>query len=111
MRLIDADLAAEKLNDLAMEPDYQHEGEDWRSGLYMAESVLDELNTNEIALGLGQAIAYEEGYKVGKQAGIEAILEELDKCRQGPKYLNTEIVCELTPEAEEKLKRILKAFY
>ena len=45
MRLIDADLAAKKLMVLAKEPDYQHEDEDWRVGLYMAESALDEVPT------------------------------------------------------------------
>ena len=48
MRLIDADLAAEMIRDLAKEPDYQHEGEDWRSGLYMAEEVLDRLPAVDI---------------------------------------------------------------
>ena len=48
MRLIDADLALEKIGVLEKEPDYQHEGEEWRSGLYMAETVLDELPTSDI---------------------------------------------------------------
>ena len=48
MRLIDADLALEKIRVLEKEPDYQHEGEEWRSGLYMAETVLDELPTSEL---------------------------------------------------------------
>jgi hypothetical protein len=59
----------------------------------------------------GEAIlreaVYIEGYKEGKQAGIEAILEELNNCRQGPRCLDTEIACELTPAAKEKLERIL----
>lgn len=54
-------------------------------------------------------IGYREGYDAGKKAGIEAILEELDNCRQGPRYLDTEIACELTPAAKEKLERILAA--
>ena len=49
MRLIDADLALEKIRVLEKEPDYQHEDEDWRSGLYMAETVLEELPTSDIA--------------------------------------------------------------
>ena len=65
-------------------------------------------DTNEIKIGLQQAIAYEEGYKAGKKAGIEFILKELDTRRQGPRYLDTEIACELCPEAEEKLKQILE---
>lgn len=48
MRLIDADVAAKKFMVLAKEPDYQHEDEDWRSGLYMAESALDEIPTSDI---------------------------------------------------------------
>ena len=48
MRLIDADVAAKEFMVLAKEPDYQHEGEDWRSGLYMAEETLDRLPTVDI---------------------------------------------------------------
>ena len=48
MRLIDADVAAKELMVLAKEPDYQHEGEDWRSGLYMAEEALDRLPAVDI---------------------------------------------------------------
>ena len=40
MILIDADVAAKEFMVLAKEPDYQHEGEEWRSGLYMAEEAL-----------------------------------------------------------------------
>lgn len=48
MRLIDADLAIEKIRVLEKEPDYQHEDEDWSVGLCMAESVLDEVPTTDI---------------------------------------------------------------
>ena len=48
MRLIDVDIAAKEFMVLTKEPDYQHEGEDWRSGLYMAEEVLDRLPTSDI---------------------------------------------------------------
>jgi hypothetical protein len=65
-------------------------------------------NTENGAAILREA-AYIEGYKEGKQAGIEAILEELNNCRQGPRCLDTEIACELTPAAKEKLERILAA--
>ena len=49
MRLIDADLAIEKIRVLEKEPDYQHEDEDWSVGLCMAETVLEELPTSDIA--------------------------------------------------------------
>lgn len=49
MRLIDADLAKQKIIALEHEPAYQHEGEDWAVGLCMAESVLDEIPTSDIA--------------------------------------------------------------
>ena len=49
MRLIDADLAKQKIIALEHEPDYQHEGEDWSVGLCMAESVLDEVPTSDLA--------------------------------------------------------------
>ena len=49
MRLIDADLAKQKIVALEHEPAYQHEGEDWSVGLCMAESVLDEIPTSDIA--------------------------------------------------------------
>ena len=67
MRLINAELAAEKLMVLTKEPDYQHECEDWRSGLYMAESVLDEVPNaaeeliNEIYLGVRRECVDEDG--------------------------------------------------
>lgn len=49
MRLIDADVAAKEFMVLAKEPDYQHEDEDWRSGLYMAEEALYRLPAVDIA--------------------------------------------------------------
>ena len=45
MRLIDADLALEKIRVLEKEPDYQHEDEDWSVGLCMAEQAIDEVPT------------------------------------------------------------------
>ena len=68
MRLIDADLALEKIRVLEKEPDYQHEDEDWSVGLCMAESVLDELPAvdvveliNEIYLGVRRDCVDEDG--------------------------------------------------
>ena len=58
---------------------------------------------------IARETSYQEGYDAGKQAGIAAILEELDNCRQGPRCLDTEVACELTPAAKEKLERILAA--
>ncbi len=58
---------------------------------------------------IARETSYQEGYDAGKQAGIEAILEELDNYRQGPRCLDTEIACELTPAAKEKLEQILAA--
>ena len=60
MRLIDADLALEKIRVLEKEPDYQHEDEDWSVGLCMAEQAIDDVPTadvveeliNEIYLGV-----------------------------------------------------------
>ena len=48
MRLIDADLALEKIRVLEKEPDYQHEDEDWRVGLCMAEQAIDDVPTSGI---------------------------------------------------------------
>ena len=68
MRLIDADLAKQKITVLEREPDYQHEGEDWSVGLCMAESVLDEAPNaaeeliHEIYLGVRRECVDEEGY-------------------------------------------------
>ena len=67
MRLIDADLAKQKIIALEREPDYQHEGEDWSVGLCMAESVLDEIPNaaeeliNEIYLGVRRECVDEDG--------------------------------------------------
>ena len=67
MRLIDADLAKQKIITLEHEPDYQHEGEDWSVGLCMAESVLDEVPNaaeeliNEIYLSVRRECVDEDG--------------------------------------------------
>jgi hypothetical protein len=42
MRLIDANKFQETLNKASKEPDYQHEGEDWRDGIGLAGCLLDE---------------------------------------------------------------------
>ena len=42
MRLIDANKFQKTLNKVSREPDYQHEGEDWRSGLCLAGCLLDQ---------------------------------------------------------------------
>lgn len=62
MRLIDADLAAEMIRDLAKEPDYQHEDEDWRDGLGMAGDALNDIPTVE-------------GY-----CNVEKLYDELNAC-------------------------------
>ena len=49
MRLIDADVAIEKIRVLEKEPDYQHEDEDWCVGLCMAEQAIDEVPTVNLA--------------------------------------------------------------
>ncbi len=41
MRLIDANRFQETLNKACKEPDYQHEDEDWRTGLCLAGCLLD----------------------------------------------------------------------
>lgn len=42
MRLIDANKFQETLDKVSREPDYQHEGEDWRDGLNLAGCLLDQ---------------------------------------------------------------------
>ena len=42
MRLINANKFQETLNKACREPDYQHEGEDWRVGLCLAGCLLDQ---------------------------------------------------------------------
>lgn len=42
MRLINANKFQETLDKVSREPDYQHEGEDWRSGLCLAGCLLDQ---------------------------------------------------------------------
>ena len=41
MRLIDADAVSNKLEEIASEPDYQHEGEDWMTGVIIAQTEVD----------------------------------------------------------------------
>ena len=69
MRLIDADVALEKISVLEKEPNYQHEDEDWSVGLCMAEQAIDEVPTsdvveeliNEIYLGVRRECVDEDG--------------------------------------------------
>ena len=69
MRLIDADLALEKIRVLEKEPDYQHEDEDWCVGLCMAEQAIEDVPTvdvveelvNEIYLGVRRECVDEDG--------------------------------------------------
>jgi hypothetical protein len=42
MRLIDANKFQETLDKTWNEPEYQHEGEDWRSGICLAGCLLDQ---------------------------------------------------------------------
>jgi hypothetical protein len=56
------------------------------------------MDKNEIALGLGQAIAYEEGYKAGKQVATEQIFADIDK-------LHLHVSNEYEARAYEELKR------
>ena len=42
MKLIDANRFQETINKACQEPDYQHEGEDWRTGLCLAGCLLDQ---------------------------------------------------------------------
>ena len=70
MRLIDADIAAKKFMVLAKEPDYQHEDEDWRSGLYMAESAFDEVpavDVEQIFADIESAMRLSKTTHVGQQ--------------------------------------------
>ena len=68
MRLIDADVAAKEFMVLAKEPDYQHEGEEWRSGLYMAEEALYRLpavDVVEVKYGEWLMPLYDEPWRKG----------------------------------------------
>jgi len=41
MRLGDLDAISNKLEEIASEPDYQHEGEDWLTGIIIAQQEVD----------------------------------------------------------------------
>lgn len=45
IRLIDANKLLEEIEKCEKEPDYQHEGEDWRNGLYIAETLINNAPT------------------------------------------------------------------
>lgn len=47
-RYIDADIAEMIIAEKAKEPDYQHEGDDWRLGLCMAETAIEETPTADV---------------------------------------------------------------
>lgn len=40
-RLVDGDKIVDEIMKLEEEPEYQHTGETWQNGLYMAESVIE----------------------------------------------------------------------
>ena len=68
MRLIDADLALEKIRVLEKEPNYQHEDEDWSVGLCMAEQAIDEVPTVdavEVKYGEWLTPLYDEPWRKG----------------------------------------------
>lgn len=44
-RLIDADILTGMISKKSAEPEYQHTGEDWRAGLYLAEDLTYEVPT------------------------------------------------------------------
>ncbi len=47
-RYIDADVAEKIIAEKAKEPNYQHEGEDWKFGLCMAETTIEETPTADV---------------------------------------------------------------
>lgn len=47
-RYIDEEAVKKKIALMQREPDYQHENEDWRVGLYMAEDAIDEAPTADV---------------------------------------------------------------
>lgn len=47
-RYIDANAFQEKLAEVAREPDYRHEGEDWRCGVCLAGTHLDGFPTADV---------------------------------------------------------------
>lgn len=70
MILIDAETAAKEFMVLAKEPDYQHEGEDWRSGLYMAEDALSRVpavDVDQIFADIESAMRLSKVTHVGQQ--------------------------------------------
>ena len=47
MELISKDEAIKQIQKVEQEPNYQHDYEDWRDGLIIAENIVDELPTIE----------------------------------------------------------------
>lgn len=71
-RLIDADMVAHILAEMANEPDYQHIWEDWRSGLHMAMEAVNEASTVDAVevVRCKDCIHYEEKFRtVGDATG------------------------------------------
>ena len=48
VRLIDANALKVALDKCGKEPDYQHEGEDWRNGICIAENLIDNAPTVDV---------------------------------------------------------------
>ena len=47
-RFIDAEIAEKIIAEMAREPNYQHEGENWKSGLGMATSAIEKTPTADV---------------------------------------------------------------
>ena len=85
VRLIDANALKEELAKCEKEPDYQHEGEDWRNGLYIAETIIDNAPTVTPERLQGEWIDHsDEGYVecpfCGSATTCEDNIEELHYC-------------------------------
>jgi hypothetical protein len=86
-RYIDADIAEEIIAEKAKEANYQHEGEDWKCGLCMAQTAIEETPTvdvvpkSEFAILTAQNMALEIAkndlqHRLNTYKGAEKILED-----------------------------------
>ena len=69
IRLIDANALKVALDKCGKEPDYQHEGEDWRNGICIAETIIDNAPTVEPEKAKEGELV--KAYTKGFDAGVE----------------------------------------
>jgi hypothetical protein len=83
---IDANEFQKKLEEVIKEPDYRHEGEDWRIGVCLAGTILDKFSTADVV---------PKAYVNKLRIELKGIICEAIKILHDTAYTNIDDVCEV----------------